>query len=70
MLNVIFMQPQMLVLLEKLHSFVFQGKSECHVFEVAPACTGGKVFKNCNHQVYLPNKVQQMMCTYIQELCR
>lgn len=21
------------------------------VFEVAPSCTGGKVFKNCNHQV-------------------
>ena len=46
-----FMQPQMLVLMEKLHSFVLQGKSECHVFEAAPSCTGGKVFKNCNHQV-------------------
>lgn len=24
---------------------------DCHVFEAAPACTGGKVFKNCHHQV-------------------
>ena len=27
----VYMQPQMLVLLEKLHSFILQGKSECCV---------------------------------------
>lgn len=53
----------MLILLEKLHSFVFQGKSECQVFEVAPACTGGNVFKNFNHQVYLPQCTTKV-CTY------
>ena len=47
-----FLQPQLLCALEQLHSFVIQGKSECHVFEAAPACTGGKVFKNCHHQVH------------------
>ena len=41
----------MLVQLEALHSYVLQGRSECHVFEAAPSCTGGKVFKNCHHQV-------------------
>ena len=41
----------MLVQLETLHSYILQGKSECHVFEAAPSCTGGKVFKNCHHQV-------------------
>ena len=44
----------MLVQLEALHSYILQGKSECHVFEAAPSCTGGKVFKNCNHQVRMP----------------
>ena len=44
-------KPQMLKLLEELHSFVLQGNSECHVFQATPTCTGGKVFQNCHHQV-------------------
>ena len=43
----------MIVHLERLHSFLLQGESKCHVFEAAPACSGGKVFKNCHHQVSL-----------------
>ena len=46
-------QAQIVVHLERLHSFLLQGESECHVFEAAPACSGGKVFKNCHHQVSL-----------------
>ena len=37
--------------LERLHSFLIQGQSECHVFEAVSRCSGGKVFKNCQHQV-------------------
>ncbi len=48
------LQPQMLVQLEALHSYILQGESECHMFTAAPACSGGKVFKNCHHQVSLP----------------
>ena len=40
----------MVVHLEHLHSFLLQGESECHVFEAAPAYSGGKVFKN-----YIPS---------------
>ena len=47
----IFLQHHLFSQLERLHSFVIQGHSECHVFEAAPLCTGGKVFKNCHHQV-------------------
>jgi len=43
----------MVVHLERLHSFLLQGESECHIFETAPACSGGNVFKNCHHQVCL-----------------
>ena len=43
----------MVVHLERLHSFLLQGESECHVFEAAPAYSGGKVFKNYHHQVSL-----------------
>ncbi len=48
------LQPQMLVQLEALHSYVLQGESECHMFTAAPGFSGGKVFKNCHHQVSLP----------------
>ena len=37
--------------LEALHTFVIEGGSECHQFEAAPTCSGGKVFRNCQHQV-------------------
>ena len=38
--------------LERLHSFLIQGQSsECHVFEAVSRCSGGKVLKNCQHQV-------------------
>ena len=37
--------------LESLHSYIIQGHSECHVFESVSRCSGGKVFKNCQHQV-------------------
>ena len=61
----------MLILLERLHSFVLQGRSECHVFEAAPACTGGKVFKNCHHQVniivllHLYNEFKSSLSSFI-----
>ena len=37
--------------LESLHTFIYQGNSECHMFEAVPNCSGGEVFKNCQHQV-------------------
>ena len=49
---VIVIQPQMVKYLELLHSYIIQGHSECHVFEAVSSCSGGKVFKNCQHQVY------------------
>jgi hypothetical protein len=45
------LQPQMVKGIENLHSYIIEGKSECHVFEAVPSCSGGKVFKNCHHQV-------------------
>lgn len=39
--------------LENLHSYLIQGRSECHVFDAVASCSGGKVFKNCQHQVTL-----------------
>lgn len=52
----------MIKFLEDLHSYVFQGRSECHVFEAVPSCSGGKVFKNCHHQVRkLPIGIAQLI---------
>ena len=38
--------------LERLHAQLIEGVSECHVFEAVPHCSGGRVFRNCHHQVY------------------
>ncbi len=48
---VVILQPVMVKHIESLHIFLIEGKSECHVFEAVPSCSGGKVFKNCHHQV-------------------
>ena len=48
---IILIQPQMILLLEKLYSYLIRGNSECHSFEAVQSCSGGKVFKNCHHQV-------------------
>ena len=53
----------MVVHLERLHSFLLQGESECHIFETAPACSGGNVFKNCHHQVCLKMMVLYCLCS-------
>ena len=37
--------------LETIHSYLIHGESECHTFEAVPSCSGGRVFKNCQHQV-------------------
>ena len=52
--------PQLVKHLESLHSVVIQGHSECHIFEAVPSCSGGKVFKNCHHQVFCRNKIDSL----------
>ncbi len=50
---ILLIQPQLVKHLESLYSHLIQGKSECHHFEAVPRCSGGKVFTNCQHQVYM-----------------
>ena len=44
-------------------TFLLQGDSECHIFETAPACSGGNVFKNCHDQVWLKMMVLYCLCS-------
>ena len=42
------LKPELQRKLEKLHQQLIQGYSEC---QAVANCSGGKVFKNCHHQV-------------------
>ena len=53
-LLLLFTDTAKLVLKKQVYRDVglIQGHSECHMFEAVHSCSGGKVLKKCQHQVY------------------